>query len=140
MSRFKKRFCVLMLAVAILNLALGFLNPILCIESDGRIQFEFLKSNQCLLSDQAVHKNQNDILFSNCAQDSCFDTPALGQAVSTSTREVQHFNDALLFERVHDESLSDLLKHVSVTCINFDKTKSTPTFVQSFLGSVIILI
>jgi hypothetical protein len=140
MSRFKKRFCVLMLAVAILNLALGFLNPILCVESDGRIQLEFLKSNQCLISDKTVQKNENDILFSNCAQDSCFDTPALGHAVSASTREMQHFNDPVLFERVEDESLSHSLKQVGFAWINFDKTKSTPAFVESFLGSVIILI
>ena len=138
MHRFKKHFCVFMLAVAVLNLALGFLNPILCIESDGRVQLEFSKNNQCLISDQAFQKNRNEILFSNCTKDTCFDTPALGQAVSSSTRDTQLFNHSLLPDLM---SYGNLIHSLTmVTQKRFETLKTPPTFGQSFLESVIILI
>jgi hypothetical protein len=140
MSRFKKHFCVFMLAVAVFNLALGFLNPIFCIESDGRVQLEFSKNNQCLISDQSFQKNQNEILFSNCTTDTCFDTPALGQAVSVLNRDLQVFIDASLFDSMGAENLVGSLINVTVAQKRLDTLKTPPAFVQSFLESVIILI
>ena len=136
----KRRLSVFMLTIAVLNLLLGFLNPILCFESDGRIQIEFSNQNQCNISEQRLQKNQIGVNFSQDHCKTCLDIPALNQAISVRAYDNHVIKHLIPVDLLNQNQFTLLF----VNFLNFSERPASHVLISQFerffLNTVIILI
>lgn len=140
MHHMKIRLSVFMLTIALLNLLLGFLNPILCFESDGRIQIEFSNQSQCNIWEQRLQKNQIDVNFSQDHCKTCLDIPALNQAISVRAYDDQVIKHLIPADLLNQNQFTSLF----VNFLNFSERPVSHMLVSQFerffLNTVVILV